>query len=130
MCATRPVRLILFYFNAVIASDEEYIYSKYNSQCPSRLTARVRRSCDAEGLKLSSDGGDSHRKKCKQDHGGAYGGFWRNLCLEEVWSLESGGRFCVDACSSNVASVAVKMFSYLIYFKEILSMRSEKIMLR
>jgi hypothetical protein len=34
----------------------------------------MRRSCDAEKLKLSSDGGDSGRKKCKWGYGGAYGG--------------------------------------------------------
>jgi hypothetical protein len=31
-------------------------------------------------------------------------------------SLESGGRFCVPAFGRNLASVAVKMFSHLIYF--------------
>jgi hypothetical protein len=31
-------------------------------------------------------------------------------------SLESGGRFCVGAFGRNVASVAVNMFSCLIYF--------------
>jgi hypothetical protein len=31
-------------------------------------------------------------------------------------SLESGGRFCVDAFGRNLASVAVKMFSHLIKF--------------
>jgi hypothetical protein len=31
-------------------------------------------------------------------------------------SLESGGRFCVGAFGRNLASVAKKMFSYLIYF--------------
>jgi hypothetical protein len=30
--------------------------------------------------------------------------------------LESGGRFCVGAFGRNLASVAVKMFSHLIYF--------------
>jgi hypothetical protein len=32
------------------------------------------------------------------------------------WSLESVGRFCVGAFNRNLASVAVKMFSHLIYF--------------
>jgi hypothetical protein len=32
-------------------------------------------------------------------------------------SLESGGRFCVGAFGRNLASVAVKLFPYLIYFK-------------
>jgi hypothetical protein len=31
-------------------------------------------------------------------------------------SLESGGRFCVGAFGRNLFSVAVKMFSHLIYF--------------
>jgi hypothetical protein len=31
-------------------------------------------------------------------------------------SLESGGRFCVGAFGRNLASVAVKMFSRLMYF--------------
>jgi hypothetical protein len=31
-------------------------------------------------------------------------------------SLESGGRFCVGAFGRNVFSVAVKVFSHLIYF--------------
>jgi hypothetical protein len=31
-------------------------------------------------------------------------------------SLESSGRFCVGAFGRNLASVAVKMFSHLIYF--------------
>jgi hypothetical protein len=33
-------------------------------------------------------------------------------------SLESGGRFCVGAFGRNLASVAVKIFSHLIYFKK------------
>jgi hypothetical protein len=28
------------------------IYSRYNSQCPSRLTGRVRSSCDAEKTEI------------------------------------------------------------------------------
>jgi hypothetical protein len=59
-------------------------------------------------LKLSSDGGDSGNKKCSRGCGCAYGGVWR--------SLESGGRFCVGAFGRSLASVAVKMFSHLIYF--------------
>jgi hypothetical protein len=55
--------------------------------------------------KLSSDGGDSGGKKCKE------------VMVESVFggSLESGGRFCV-AFGRNLASVAVKMFSHLISF--------------
>jgi hypothetical protein len=42
------------------------IFSQYNTQCPSRLTGRVSRSCDGEKLKLSSEGGgDSASKKWK-----------------------------------------------------------------
>jgi hypothetical protein len=33
------------------------------------------------------------------------------------WSLESGGRFCVGAFGRNLSSVAVKMFSHLIYLR-------------
>jgi hypothetical protein len=33
-------------------------------------------------------------------------------------SLESGDRFCVGAYGRNLASVAVKMFSHLIYFRK------------
>jgi hypothetical protein len=32
--------------------------------------------------------------------------------------VESGGRFCVGAFGRNLVSVAVKMFSHLIYFKK------------
>jgi hypothetical protein len=32
-----------------------------------------------------------------------------------VGSLESGSRFCIDAFSRNLALVAVKMISHLIY---------------
>jgi hypothetical protein len=46
-------------------------------------------------------------------YGDAYGGVWRSVFDR---SLESGGQFCVGAFGKNLASVAVKMFSYLIYF--------------
>jgi len=42
-------------------------------------------------------------------------GVWR-----ESGALESGGRFCVGAFDSNLASDAVKMFSHLIYFTQTL----------
>jgi hypothetical protein len=76
----------------------------------------VRRSYDA----FSCDGGDSgsKKKKCKRGYGSAYGGVWRCLRLAGVWSLESGGRFCVGAIDRNLASVAVKMFSHSIYLRE------------
>jgi hypothetical protein len=51
-------------------------------------------------------------------------------------SLESGGLRCVGALGRNLSSVAVKMFSYVIGFKNkiyiffLLSMRFEKIMLQ
>jgi hypothetical protein len=50
-------------------------------------------------------------------------------------SLESGGRFCVGAFGRNLTSVAVKMFSHLIYFIKKLytfctSIRYAKIMLQ
>jgi hypothetical protein len=64
-------------------------------------------------MKLISDGGDSGIRKCKRGYGDAYGGVWRSAF---GGSLESGGRFCVGAFGRNLASVAVKMFSYLICF--------------
>jgi hypothetical protein len=67
-------------------------------------------------LKLSSDGCDSGSKKCKRASGGTNGGVWWSLRLAGVWCLESGRRFCVGAFDKNLASVAVKMFSHLIYF--------------
>jgi hypothetical protein len=79
-------------------------------------------------MKRRFDDGDSGSKKCKRGCCGAYGG---------GGSLESGGRFCVGAFGSNLASVAVKMFSHLIYFfffrnfiNFVLSMRFAKIMLQ
>jgi hypothetical protein len=59
-------------------------------------------------LKLSYDTGDCSKAKCKRGYGDGYGGVWR--------SLESGGRFYVDAFGRNLASVAVKEFSHLTYF--------------
>jgi hypothetical protein len=46
-------------------------------------------------------------------------GLWWGL-VESAFgeSVESGGRFCVCEFGSNVASVAVKMFSHLIYFRQ------------
>jgi hypothetical protein len=67
-------------------------------------------------LKLSSEGGDSGNKKCKRGYGGAYDEVWRSLLLAGIWSLESGGQVRVEAFGRNLDSVAVKMFSYLIYF--------------
>jgi hypothetical protein len=65
-------------------------------------------------LKLSSDSGDSGCKKCK---GGCGGGQWTGLAESAFGgSLESGARFCVGAVGRNLTSVAVKMFSCLIYF--------------
>jgi hypothetical protein len=64
-------------------------------------------------LKLSSDGGDSDSKKYKRGYGDAYDGVWRSLRLAGVWSQAVG---FVDAFGRNLASVAVKIFSHLIYF--------------
>jgi hypothetical protein len=67
-----------------------------------------------EKNKLSSDGGDSGSNKCKKQL------WWRLMwgLAESVFggSLESGSRICVGAFGRNLASVAVKMFSDLIYF--------------
>jgi hypothetical protein len=54
----------------------------FNSKWTLPLTVRVHRSCDAEKIKLSSDGGKSGSKKCIRGYGGAmvgYGGVcvWR-----------------------------------------------------
>jgi hypothetical protein len=73
----------------------------------------VFQTCEPEKkTEISSDGGDSGSKKCKQGYGGAHGR------VESAFGgiLESGGRFCVGAFGRNLASVAVKMFSHLIYF--------------
>jgi hypothetical protein len=52
--------------------------------------------------------------KCKRGYGDAYGGG----LAESAFSggLESGGRFCVGAFGRNLTSVAVKMFSHVVYF--------------
>jgi hypothetical protein len=72
----------------------------YISQCSWRLIRQVRRSCDADKLKLKSDGGDSGSKKCKRGYGGAYGGVFRSLF---GGSLESGCRFGVGTLSRKLA---------------------------
>jgi len=77
-------------------------------------------------LKLRPDGSDSGGKKCKRGYRGDCG---------RVWSLESGGRFCVSAFDRNLASVAMKMFSRLIYFlrnfiNSLLSMRFSNLMMQ
>jgi hypothetical protein len=73
------------------------------------------RSCDAEKIEKSSDGGNSGSKKCKRGYGGSYGEVWRSLRLAGVWSLELGRRFCVGAFGGNLASVAVKMFLHFFF---------------
>jgi hypothetical protein len=70
------------------------IYTYYSNQCPARFIRRVRRSCDVEILKVSSDGDDSGSKKCNKGMVG------------------SGGRLCVGTFSRNLASIAVNMFFY------------------
>jgi hypothetical protein len=60
---------------------------------------------------------------------------WR-LRLARVWTPDSVFQFCVGAYGSNLASVALKLFSHLIYFVQInfimfmFSMRCAKIMLK
>jgi hypothetical protein len=66
-------------------------------------------------LKLSSDGGESGSKKYRRGCGGTYGGVWGSLRLAGLWSLESGGRFCIGTFYRNLASFAVKLFPHLIY---------------
>jgi hypothetical protein len=70
----------------------------------------VQSLCDAkEKLKLSTDGGDSGSKKRKQGYHGAYGGVWRSLLFAGFWSQAVGFVLVIS-------TVAVKMFSHLIYF--------------
>jgi hypothetical protein len=57
---------------------------------------------------LRSEGDDSGSKKCKQIYDGAYVAVWRSLVL--------GCRFSV-AFGRSLASVVMKIFSYLIYFE-------------
>jgi hypothetical protein len=64
----------------------KYLLLLKNSQCPSRLSVRMWRSCDAEKLKLSSDGIDSGSKKCKR----RCGGVWRSPRLAGVRSQAVG----------------------------------------
>jgi hypothetical protein len=84
-------------------------------------------------LKISSDCGESGSKKCKRGCGGTYGSVWRKLRLAGIWSLDSGGRFCVCTFDRYLASVATEM-SHLIYFKNtiffLLLLRFMKIMLQ
>jgi hypothetical protein len=67
----------------------------------------VRRSCYAEKIKFISDGGDSGSKKYKR----GYGGVWRKSSQAVGFVLVRFGR--------NLVSVAVKMFSDLIYFMKL-----------
>jgi hypothetical protein len=67
-------------------------------------------------FELSSDGGDYGSKKCKWGYSGTYDGIRRSLRLLAIWSMESGGRFCVVAFGKKTVSVAVKMFSHLIWW--------------
>lgn len=102
-------------------SNSVFVFSYHKSQCPSRLAGKVRRQCDAENLKLSSDSDDSSNKKLKQGYSGAYGWIWCSLRMAEVWILESRSRICIGSFGRNVTSVTVKMFLHLISFTEILN---------
>jgi hypothetical protein len=75
----------------------------------------VRRSWDADKLKLCSDSGDSGSKKCKRSCGGAYGWSGRSA---SGGSLQSGVRrlVYVGACGRNLVSVTAKTFPHLTYF--------------
>jgi hypothetical protein len=64
-----------------------YIHSLCNSQCPSRLTGRVRRLCDVGNWEINfSDCGDTGSKTCKL----GYGGISPRLCSAGVWSQAVG----------------------------------------
>jgi hypothetical protein len=71
---------------------------------------------DEKKIHLFSERFDCNREKCKRHCGGTYGAVWRSLC---VTCLKSGVRrsIYVGAFHINTASVAVKMFTHLIYLK-------------
>jgi hypothetical protein len=76
------------------------------------MTVGVQSLCEAEKLKLSSDGGNPGSKKGRR----CYDEVCRNLHLAGVSILERGCRFFVDAFSGNLASGALKLISYLVHF--------------
>jgi hypothetical protein len=87
------------------------IYSQYNSQCPSRLTGRVRRPCDAEKNEIKF----WRRRLWQQEmQTRLWWCLWWCLRLAGVWG--QAVRFCVGAFGRNLDLVAVKMFSHLIDF--------------
>jgi hypothetical protein len=51
----------------------------------------------------------------RNSNGGIYGGYWQSLHLAGVWKLQSGSQYA-DLFARNLASVALKIFSHLIYF--------------
>jgi hypothetical protein len=67
-------------------------------------------------LKLSFECGDSGNKKFKRGYGG-YDAVWRNVHLAGVWSRPVG---FVLAHLAGLGSVAVKMFSFTVVYKDIL----------
>jgi hypothetical protein len=79
----------------------------------SRSTVRVRSSCEAGGggqIQFSSYGGDIGSKNRRQGYGGAY-------CVSAFGeSLKLNGWFCTAAIGRNQVSIALKIFSHLIYF--------------
>lgn len=66
-------------------------------------------------MKLTSYGGDSGNKKCCRCYIVEYAGVcvWRE---SGVWSLNSDGRFFVVEFGRNPDLIAMKIFSYLTYF--------------
>jgi hypothetical protein len=92
----------------------------------------VHYSYDEEKIESSDD--DSGSKKYKMR---LWWGLWWGL-VESAFggSLETGGRFCVGAFGKNLASIAVKIFSHLIFLKNkcyinfVPSIRFAKIMLQ
>jgi hypothetical protein len=68
-------------------------------------------------LKLSSDSGDSGRKKCKRGYGGAYGGVCQSLCLTGVWSQAVG--FVLVHLAGIWLSRCEDVFMFNLHYKEI-----------
>jgi hypothetical protein len=58
--------------------------------------------------------------KYKQGYGGPYDVVWRIVRFSSVWSLESGGSFCVGAFRRNLTYVTVKVFTFNLLPNEIL----------
>jgi hypothetical protein len=61
-------------------------------------------------LKLSSDGGNSGKKECKQSYGGAFGGVWWRLRLSGVWNQ------AFSFVLGRLALILLEFFLSVVYF--------------